>query len=480
MKPSFRAVLLPAILGLALAMVLSSPLHAQTANFPEAAQVNADYPDDAQRFAVFNILYDDFSRHASKPLSSADYARSFSYQASSNMIATQQMTKVGVRSQAYHDFNTQCDQLLSDANFTASVIGKYHLPALPARRIVSTPPPQATVTSSYPASTTTAPATVPAYHPSANTSPAPAATQGGGTWLDHWGPVILGLMNSFPGVLFTIILIVFFTSCSLVMAFAAWLVLRRSGPGRKVYPVPAPVTGGLPALPRNLQVVSVPGVRYAVYVLSGIVLEIKSITHTRTTSTVTGGGTLQTTGGQTVAGLPQIHYHTTTTIEHIIWIRQPNGMDCQLSIFDGDFQCRAGHLISVLLRQGKDGGYIILAHNHSMGVLTQCPALDQSHEARGNELGQWAANIAGGLAAWIFMACFMNSVDEGGVIAGFVVYWLVATFLLVCISFFICTPLVKGRILRRRNARFRSRYLPGYRQFFDQGTPVLQRTYQMR
>ncbi len=78
------------------------------------------------------------------------------------------------------------------------------------------------------------------------------------------------------------------------------------------------------------------------------------------------------------------------------------------------------------------------------------------------------------------MACFMNSVDEGGVIAGFVVYWLVATFLLVCISFFICTPLVKGRILRRRNARFRSRYLPGYRQFFDQGTPVLQRTYQMR
>ncbi len=81
MKPSFRTVLLPAILGLALPFLLPLPLHAQTTNFPEAAEVNADFPDDAQRFAVFNILYDDFSRHAPKPLSSADYAKSFSYHA---------------------------------------------------------------------------------------------------------------------------------------------------------------------------------------------------------------------------------------------------------------------------------------------------------------------------------------------------------------------------------------------------------------
>ena len=410
MKPSFRTVLLAAILGLALAIGLPSPLQAQTANFPEATQVSADYPDTAQRFAVFSILYDDFSRHASKPLSSADYAKSFSYQAWSNMIATQQMTKDGASSQAYRDFNARCNQLLSDANFTASVLGKYNLPAMRARRIVSTLPTHApvAVVSSSPVATTTAPA------------PAPSATYNRATWLDHWGPIILGLMNLFPGALFIVILVVFFTTCSFIAAFAAWLVLRRSGPGRKVYPVPAPLTGGLPALPKELQVVSVPGVKYAVYVLSGIVLENKSVAHTRTFTTVTGGGTIQTTSGQTVVGLPQTHYHTSTSVEDVIWIRQPNGMDCQLSIFDGSFQCRAGHLISVLARQAKDGGYIILAYNHSMGVLSQCPALDQSHEARGNELGQWAANIAGAVAAWNFMACFMNSVDEGGVIAGFV------------------------------------------------------------
>jgi hypothetical protein len=79
-----------------------------------------------------------------------------------------------------------------------------------------------------------------------------------------------------------------------------------------------------------------------------------------------------------------------------------------------------------------------------------------------NELGQWAANIADGIAAWDFITCFMNSHDEGGIVADFVVYWLVATFILVCLSFFICTPLVKSRIHRRRNARFRASYLAGY------------------
>jgi hypothetical protein len=80
------------------------------------------------------------------------------------MIATQQMTKDGVRSQAYRDFNTQSDQLLSDATFTASVVEKYHLPAVPARRIVYTPPPPPTTVAiaSSPASATTAPAPAPA------------------------------------------------------------------------------------------------------------------------------------------------------------------------------------------------------------------------------------------------------------------------------------------------------------------------------
>jgi hypothetical protein len=469
---SFSKVLALAGFALVGALIFPNSVRAQgtTALFPAPEQVNTDYPDDAERFAAFSILYDDFSRVAPKPLSTADYGKSFSYQASSNMIATQQMTKDGGGSQAYRDFNTHCNQLISDPHFANGVLAKYGLPGMTTRAIA----PQPVVLAPVPAQSAPTPVYAPA--PSVASSPASAPSRTSPTWLDHWGPIILGVMNMCGPFLFVIILIVFFSVCSAVMAFAAWLVLRRSGAGRKIYPVPAPMPGGLPALPKNLRVVSVPGVKYAVYVLSGIVLENKSTTHTRTFTTVTGGGTIQTTTGQTVTGLPQTHYHTSTSVEDIIWVRQPNGIDAQLSIFDGNFQCRTGHLISVLLRQGNDGGYIILAYNHSMGALSWCPALDQSHEARGNELGQWAANIAGGCAAAIFMSCFFNFQDAGGIVAGTVVYWLVATFILVCISFFICTPLVKSRIRRSRNARFRAKYLPGYRQFFEQGTPVLQRS----
>ena len=46
--------------------------------------------------------------------------------------------------------------------------------------------------------------------------------------------------------------------------------------------------------------------------------------------------------------------------------------------------------------------------------------------------------------------------------------------MLVTISFFILTPLVKSFILKRRTARFTAKYLPGFRQFFERGTPLLQ------
>jgi hypothetical protein len=469
MRAPFKITLTLVVMGFIAGGILPSRVQAQSANFPAPAQVNADYPDDAQRFAAFNILYDDFSRVARKPLSNSDYAKSFAYQASSNMIATQQMSKDGAGSQAYRDFNARCNQLLSDQAFASSVVEKYQVPALRVRQF--------------------APATSPSPPPVASPASAtPVPTNGSSVGMAHTGPSVphfalaagasvVGWMNQNGPILFIIVLIIFFSVCSLVMAVAAWLVLRLSGAGRQVLPVPAPIPGGLPVLPKKLQVVSVPGVRYAVYVLSGIVLENKSLTHTKSYTTTTGGGTFQTTGGQIVTGVPQVTHHTSTSVESIVWVRQPNGIDAQWSIVDGNFQCRAGHLISVLVRQGKDGGYILLAYNHSMGRMEWCPALDESHEARGNELGQWAANIAGGYAAWKIMAEFIPSHDETGISAQFAIYWLIATVILVTISFLILTPTVKWFIRKRRNNRFRSKYLAAYRQFFEQGTSVLQHTY---
>ena len=456
-----------------------SPVHAA---FPAVGQVNADYTDDAERFAAFNILYDAFMRSASKPLSSADYATQFSYQASSNMIATQQMTKDGAGSQAYRDFNTRCNQLISDPVFTRAVFDKYQLGGLPAAQRA----PPAIVANEAPVVPRPAPAPAPVVSSApvmapVAASPAPAKSSSlvdsllrtkvpiSQRTFDLW----MGAAQM-SGAIFIVAMLIFFGTCAAAMAFAAWLVLRRSGVGRKIYPVPGPMAGGLPALPQNLQVVSLGGVRYAVYVLSGQVLETKSIPRTSSYTTTTGGGTFQTPHGN-VYNAPVTTTHTSTTVENIIWVRQPNGVDAQWSIYDGNFQYRIGHIISVLVRQGKDGGYILAGYNHSMDALTLCPELEKTHSAKGNELGQWAANIAGGVVAWQMMKIVWNSSDETGIIAGFAVYWLVATFILVTISFLILTPLVKWRILKKRTAQFKAKYLPGYRAFFQQGTAILRR-----
>ncbi len=106
-------------------------------------------------------------------------------------------------------------------------------------------------------------------------------------------------------------------------------------------------------------------------------------------------------------------------------------------------------------------------------MLDECPALAESHETRGNELGQWTANLVGAYVAWKVLAHFLPPYAGNQLDTGFVVAWLVACFMLVVVSFFILTPTVKWIIRRGRNARFASRYLPGYRQFFQQSRPVI-------
>ena len=60
---------------------------------------------------------------------------------------------------------------------------------------------------------------------------------------------------------------------------------------------------------------------------------------------------------------------------------------------------------------------------------------------------------------------------------GFIVPWLFECLILVTISFLILTLWVKSRIFKKRDGAFQRRYLPGFRQFFEQGTPILQRTF---
>jgi hypothetical protein len=260
----------------------------------------------------------------------------------------------------------------------------------------------------------------------------------------------------------------------LPMMFAAWLILRGSGIGRKIFPVPALGYGALPPLPKALQVVSLPGVRYAVYPLCGRVLDVQTSSHTQTTSHTSGGDTYQMPDGSIRTTPVQGWSSHKTTRETLIWVRTPDGRESSWTLFNSNFQCRVGQIISILVRPLKDGtGHILLAYNHAAGVLAECPALAESHEPRGNELGQWAANLVGAYVAWKVLALFLPPYAGNQLDTGFVVAWLVCCFLLVVVSFFILTPTVKWFIRRGRNSRFASRYLPGYRQFFQQARPAI-------
>jgi len=422
------------------------PLVAQNqgvaARFPDPAQVTADYPDDAQRCAAFSFLYEALNQAAPKPMSREDYQRDYDYQASTNAIVALRLKQDGAQSPAFRDFTARCNQFINDQNFAQALLDKYHLNGMPTYTGPSGPGPT-------PAAAANAAAGVKAYDDDQMKYDVP-------THLPQALPWILA-----AGIL--------------PMALAAWLVLRGSGIGRKVYPVPAPVRDGLPALPKSLQVVSVPGVRYAAYVLSGRVLDVQTSSHTSTHTSTSGGDTWQTSGGQIHTTPIQSWTSTTSIRETVIWVRTPDNREMSWTLFNTPFQCRAGQIISILVRPLRTGeGEILLAYNHTAGVLEKCSALTKSHEPRGNELGQWAANIAGGYVAAKVLAHFLPMYDGRELYMGFVVSWIAATVMLVTVSFLIITPLVKSFILKRRNAGFNARYLPGFRQFFERGTPFLQ------
>jgi hypothetical protein len=447
-------------------------LHAQndlSARFPEVAQVTADFPDDAQRSAAFSVLYDAYQRAAPKPVARADYEKMMVYSGTSNAILSAHMANGAMQNGEYRAFNTRFSQFIDDANFRRSVLEKYQI-----ANMASHPrPPPADAVPQQPQSTA-----APPYHPQP-ASPPPATYQSAASQPQPFQirrpPLAMG------GDIFDLLpwAIGFSLPCLIPMAIAAWLVLRRSGVGRKIYPTPEPMAGGLPPLPKPLQVVSLPNVRFATYVLSGLVLNVRGEIHRSTVTTTTPTVVTTNEHGQTTTTPGMTTHHTTSTHETILYVRRPNGLEASWSIYDSAFECRPGNIVSVLVKPRKDGtGDILLAFNHAMGHAFRTREIENALSPRGNELGQWAANLAGAAAAWETMKLFLSSRDEKGDLdPGFIVPWLFICLILVTISFMVVTPWVKSRIFKSRNGTFNRRYFPGYLNFFAQGTPILQRTF---
>ena len=473
-----KALLARLTLLLIALLALATTAHAQdpAAQFPAIPQVNADYPDEAQRSAAFSILSDALTRAEPRPVSKDAYNKIFDYQGSANGILTGHMANGAMQNGQYRAFNDQVNQYLDSTDFRRGVLQKYGVEEL-VQHPQARPP-------GYTPELPTTPGQ--AQYQQSQVQVQQAQSQAAATLVKLLSPAPIRpvqrpIFEADADVFDQLPKLVAFSLLGLpAMYFAAYFVLNRSGIGRKIYTAWPPMPGSLPALPPELQIVKLPNVRYAVCTLSGLVLDVRRQQHRTVVTTTTPGQEVRNQYGTLVSSTPgTTTSHVTSTNETILYVRKPNGLEDTWSIFDSAFDCRPGNIISVLARPLKTGeGDILLAYNHATGRIDRTAALDTAHSARGNELGQWSANLAGAAVAWEVQKLFLPSRDErGNLEPGFIVPWLFECLILVTISFLILTPWVKSRIFKKRDGLFQSRYLPGYLQFFQQGTPILQRTF---
>jgi len=457
----FAATFLAALVGLGGRL---PTLYAQdiTAKFPQPPRVTDDYPDDVERWGAFNVLHQALFSLAPKPMSKSAYDLSFAYEAAYNGIVNSYMAKGDPGKQAYRDFNARCDKLFANSDFGQSVLEKYHLSAAAQhQRDAVIAANAAAAAQSFPAV-----ATPGAPSPSAERHIFAPETANRNFLEDPWP-----YPQSFPLLLFFLLPVAFFTRLALIGA----------GSGRKILPTPSPESGGLPALPESLRVVNVPGVRYAVYVLSGMELQKESNTYQRTSTQMTAGSTVDMGGGNVHHTAPTTTNHTETTREEIIWVRTPGNHENSWTFHNSQFQSRPGQILSILVRPVKDGnGDIILAYNHTTGIMEICPAMKNAHSTGGflrREFVQWTANIAAFVSAGFVTRRYLPMYYHGSLYAGFIVWTLFGALVLVTLSFLIVTPFLTSRVRKRRDAIFKKKYCPGLRQYFEQGTPTLQRTF---
>jgi hypothetical protein len=436
--------------------------------FPEAAQVTADFPGDVERWGAFNVLHQALFTAAPRPMSKAAYAKFSAYEASYNGIVNTFIAGGAAQRQAYRDFNAQCDKLFTNADFGRSVLEKYHLTALVKHQREA-----AAAAAAAQAPPNVAPGAAPNSMPNNLPNNAPPQIPRNFNTPPARSPII----NEWPYPQAFPLLLIFLAP----VALFTWLVLQLTGSGRRVLATPAPEPGGLPALPESMRVVTVPGVRYAVYVLSGVVLQKESNTYRQSYSTTTPGQAINMGGGNVQYTAPTTSTFSMTTREEIIWVRTPDGHEKPWTLYDSQFQSRPGQMLSILVRPLKDGtGDIILGYNHATGTMEMCPAMKKAHGTGGflwREIVQWTANLTAAACAAIVTCRFLPIYYQGSLYPGFIIWWLFGTVVLVTISFLIVTPLLSRLVHNRRDASFKRKYFPGLRQYFEQGTAALQRTF---
>ena len=265
------------------------------------------------------------------------------------------------------------------------------------------------------------------------------------------------------------------------MLITPWLIIFFfGGKTSEIIPHAADASDPL-ALPESLGVVRLPRLEYPVKVESGLVLDDATWSEMHLHSSTSGGGVSVSSGPSLVSpGYLQTNVRvnpvrtevsSTNVRKNQIWMLTPDGRELPWTFTDSTFLTRRTQVVSILTRPGNgDNPPALLAYNHSTQKLNTLgyKALSNLHSMR--LVGTWFATVAVGIA--------------GGYVQGQIAYHasggrtnrfldtLVVGVAAVVLSFIYL--LIIGLIYSgRRNRAFRRKYLPAYRQFFEQLTPQL-------
>jgi hypothetical protein len=400
-------------------LVLAPNARAQSAvaaQFPSAQQVVADYRDSAEAYVALRVLWEALKEKSLAPDALAK--RRTYYDTYSNLHTNH----VVIGGQAAADWGNRTADLTASNDFRLSVLKKYHVDD------VSADPPKP-------------------YDGDVTDDMIKAA-----------------FLKALPFFLATLV--------GMYLLIHVFLGRTTSSP---TMTEPLVTNDGLPPLPESLRTVMVPGLSYPVTVLSGLVVEEKSSTSTRLVTT-TQPGEVYNIGNQFFYAPGST---TTTSVSpqtDLVWIKTPDRKETYWTFTGGTFKTRAGHLISAIARATREGTLdFLLAYNHSTGQLDPLGGSG----AHGTRFGRWVWPLSALIGAIGFGIAFgivlsikppQTTVDSPWVyplslyIEGLVASTAVGLILVL---------LTKGSILRQRNRIFEREYLPGFRKFFEQRSPVL-------
>lgn len=256
--------------------------------------------------------------------------------------------------------------------------------------------------------------------------------------------------------------------------FAAALLVAVFGPGRGRPKQGAAGDEKGPQLPPSLRSVHVLGKTYALDTYSGQVTDEKtwSETDVHVSHTVSGPGTPESSWPTT----SQVSVTTTTTKKDRVWLRYPDGGEGAWHFTNGQLAVARGQLVSLVTRGTKQGNHdCLIGYNHNSG---QFDTFNFRAAHAIPQLWTWLGATAVGTlgAAWGWTAAiesFMAQFAPGMPATPMDTYvWIVAfcaAAIVALVPYFVALLAIPGI----RTLQFRTRYLPGIRQFLQSSTPEL-------